>query len=217
MDADRSAADRLDPALIRSALRAGALESARPMAQGNQGWLFGLAINGRRLVVKTPAGGPAALLHRRALAREYAAYRQLDGVPGFATCHGLFDRRWLVLDELAAGPFRDSVPAPAYFDRLLQIIRAMHARGVAHGDLKRKSNLLIGPGDRPWIVDLGAAVVRRERRAPINHRLFRMLAQTDLNAWIKLKYGGYEGISDADRALYRPTLPERMARAFRRT
>lgn len=197
-------------------LRAGALESARPVARGNQGWLYGLSIDGRRLLVKTPASGGAALLHRRALAREHRAYLRLDGVPGFATCHGLYDDRWLVLDELAARPYRDAEPGPAYFDRLLQTIRAMHARGVAHGDLKRKSNLMIGAGDRPWIIDLGTAVVKRDRTAPVNHRLFRMLAQTDLNAWVKLKNNGYENLSDADRDLFRPTLPERMARAFRR-
>ncbi len=209
-------ADRLAPGLIRQALRAGAMESARPLARGNQGWVFGLVINGRRLIVKTPAGGAASALHRRALVREARAYDRLVGVPGFATCHGLFDGRWLVLDELAARPFRDVGADDGFFDGLLQTIRAMHARGVAHGDLKRKSNLLVGDDGRPWIVDLGTAVVRRDRFAPVNHALFRTLAQTDLNAWIKLKYGGYENLSDADRPLFRPTVPERIARMLRR-
>ena len=216
MDDSGPRADLIDPALIRDALRAGAMTSTRPIAKGHQGWLFGLSIDGRRLVVKTPAGGPGGLFHRRALRREYKAYQRLAGVPGFAVCHGLFDGRWLVLDELQAMHFRDAVPGPDFFDRLLQSIRAMHARGVAHGDLKRKSNLMVGGEDRPWIIDLGTAVVRRERLAPVNHALFRMLAQTDLNAWVKLKYGGYEGVSDADRSLLRPTLPERLARSFRR-
>lgn len=225
-------ADRLDPALIRHALRAGAMESARPLARGNQGWVFGLTINGRRLVVKTPAAGLASALHRRALAREARAYARLRGVPGFATCHGLFDRRWLVLDELAARPFREAMSddglsdgfsggfsegfSDEFFDGLLQTIRAMHARGVAHGDLKRKSNLLVGDDGRPRIIDLGTAVVRRDRFAPVNHALFRTLAQTDLNAWVKLKYGGYDGVEEADRGLLRPTWPERIARRFRR-
>ncbi len=213
-------ADRLDPELVRHALRAGAMRSARPLARGNQGWVFGLTINGRRLVVKTPAGGLASALHRRALAREARAYGRLRGVPGFATCHGLFDRRWLVLDELAARPFREAAPedggSDEFFDGLLQTIRAMHARGVAHGDLKRKANLLVGDDGRPRIIDLGTAVLRRDRFAPLNHALFRTLAQTDLNAWIKLKYGGYENLSDADRPLFRPTLPERIARWIRR-
>ncbi|MBY6205128.1 hypothetical protein [Halomonas denitrificans] len=208
--------DRLDPERVRNALRAGAMESARPLARGNQGWVFGLSIDGRRLIVKTPAGGVASAVHRRALAREARAYARLQGLSGFATCHGLFDGRWLVLDELVARPYREVEPDDGFFDGLLQTIRAMHARGVAHGDLKRKSNLLVGDDGRPRIVDLGTAVLRRDRFAPLNHALFRTLAQTDLNAWVKLKYGGYEGIDEADRHLFRPTWPERIARRFRR-
>lgn len=205
------------PERILRALRAGALESARPLARGHQGRLFGLTLNGHRLAVKTPAGGAGGFLHRRALAREYRAYRRLDGVDGFARCHGLFDGRWLVLDEIDGEAFRDAAVDATFFARLLEVVRAMHERGVAHGDLKRKSNLMVGSDGAPWIVDLGTAVMRREALAPLNHALFRTLAQTDLNAWVKLKYGGYQGLSDDDRALYRPTLPERVARSLRRT
>ena len=204
------------PERILEALRGGALESARPLARGHQGWLFGLSLNGYRLAVKTPAGGVGAFLHRRALRLEHRAYRRLNGVSGLARCHGLFDDRWLVLDEIDGEAFRDAAVDEAFFDRLLEVVRAMHGRGVAHGDLKRKSNLMVGADGRPWIVDLGTAVVRREGFAPINHALFRTLAQTDLNAWVKLKYGGYDDVSPADRAMFRPTLPERLARAFRR-
>ena len=205
------------PGQILQALRAGALESARPLARGHQGWLFGVRLNGYRLAVKTPAGGAGAFVHRRALRREHRAYRRLDGLDGFARCHGLFDDRWLVFDEIDGGPFRDAAVDVAFFDRLLEVVRTMHARGVAHGDLKRKSNLMVGADGRPWIVDLGTALLRRERFAPINHALFRTLAQTDLNAWVKLKYAGYEGLSEHDRALFRPTLPERLVRRLRRT
>lgn len=202
--------------LIVQALRAGALASARPLAHGHQGWLFGLRINGCRLAVKTPAGGPAAVLHRRALRREYLAYRRLEGIEGFARCHGLFDNRWLVLDEIDGEGFRDATVDGAFFDRLLTVVHSMHERGVAHGDLKRKSNLMVGVDGRPWIVDLGTAVLRRSGFAPLHHALYRTAVQTDLNAWVKLKYGGYDGIHPEDRALFRPTLPERLARRLRR-
>ena len=35
----------------------------------------------------------------------------------------------------------------------------MHAAGVAHGDLKRKDNIIVGPGERPYLDRL------RHRRA----------------------------------------------------
>jgi len=92
----------------------------------------------------------------------------------------------------------------------------MHARGVAHGDLKRKANLAIGPDEGPVVLDFGASIVLREGRHPINHRLFEMLRQTDLNAWVKLKYGGYEGVSEADRGLLRRSWLERGLSRLRR-
>lgn len=218
-DPDRAGAagsSRLDPARIRRALRSGALSSAEPMARSNQGWLFGLRFDGRDLVVKTPAGGAFSLVHRRALAREFRAYRRLEGLPGFATCHGLFDDRWLVLDRIRGTGFRDRETGPEFFARLLDVVRSMHERGVAHGDLKRKSNLMIDDSGSPIVLDLGTALVHRPGMHPVNHALFRFLVQTDLNAWIKLKYGGYENIEPADAVLLRRSRIEQLLARVRR-
>ncbi len=81
---------------------------------------------------------------------------------------------------------------------------------MAHGDLKRKSNLMIDPDGHPVIVDFGTAVLRHPGWHPINHRLFEFMRQTDLNAWVKLKYAGYQNVSLDDRALLRRTWLERL-------
>ena len=47
-------------------------------------------------------------------------------------------------------------------------------------------------------------------------RLFEFMRQTDLNAWVKLKYGGYSGVSEADRALLRRSWLERVLSRTRR-
>jgi len=192
------------------------LTDAVVLARSNQGVVYRASAGGRQLAIKAGAGrGPLLAINRHALKREHRAYRRLDGVPGIPRCHGLVENRWLVLDYIEATPFRDAAVRPGFFDELLEIIRAMHARGVAHGDLKRKSNLIIDGKGKPVLLDFGAATLHRSGRHPFNHRLFEFMRRTDLNAWVKLKYGGYTGISDADQALLQRSWLERMLSRLR--
>jgi RIO-like serine/threonine protein kinase len=187
------------------------------MARSNQGRVYRLSAGGRELAVKTAAGrGPLLAVNRHALRREYRAYLRLEGLAGIPDCHGLVEDRFLVLDFIDARPFRDSRIGPGFFEQLLETIRAMHERGVAHGDLKRKANLMVDTDGRPVLLDFGAATLLRPGRHPVNRRLFEFMRQTDLNAWIKLKYGGYEGVSDADRAMLRRSWLERVLSRTRR-
>lgn len=175
----------------------------RPLATSNQGVIYPLAVYGHALVAKTlPPVSRLNAVHRRALQREYLAYRCLQGLQGFARCYGLFERFWLVLERIDGMPFREAGlnPRDAFFDRLLKNIQAMHERGVAHGDLKRKANLMVDQHGQPVLLDFGASVIRKPGFAPINHRLFEFMRQTDVNAWVKLKYGGYSNLSSEDAA-----------------
>lgn len=195
---------------IESLVHPAALDAAPVMARSNQGVVYRLVADSLDLAVKQAAGrGPLLAINRLALNREFAAYRRLDGVAGVPRCHGLVGNRFLVLDYIEAEPFRDSRIGADFFDRLLETVKAMHARGVAHGDLKRKANLMVDPEGRPVLLDFGAATLRRPGWHPINRRLFEFMRQTDLNAWVKLKYGGYSGVSAADRALLRRSWLER--------
>lgn len=199
------------------ALRAGALESAPRIAASHQGEIFRLRHRDRTVAVKTAAGrGPVGAANRLALTREYRAYRRLAGVPGIAVCDGLIDGCWLVLEHVRGRPFRDAEVGEEFFDRLLETLREMHRRGVAHADLKRKANLLVADGDRPVVLDFGAAVLFRPGLHPLNHRLFAFMRQTDLNAWVKLKYGGYDGVAGSDRALLKRSWIERALASLRR-
>jgi len=191
-------------------------EGGEQIARSNQGIVHRIRCGGRELAIKSAAGrGPAAAVNRWTLRREHAAYGRLAGVAGIPRCHGLIDRRWLVLEFVAGRPFRDANPANEYFDRLLATIQAMHARGVAHGDLKRKANLLVTPDDAPVMLDFGAAVLRRQGFHPVNRRLFEFMRRTDLNAWVKLKYGGYNDIAETDRSLLRRSALERVLEHLR--
>jgi predicted Ser/Thr protein kinase len=189
------------------------------LGQSNQGEVRRFVINGQDLAIKAPKGRGLAWSFRQAtLVHEYRAYQRLAGLPGFATCHGLFDRQRLVLDFVHGQPFRDASLSDHehFFDQLLMTILAMHERGVAHGDLKRKDNLLVAENGRPVILDLGAATLRKSGWHPLNRRLFEFICQTDLNAWVKLKYGGYQGVSDEDLARLRRSGLERLLARMRR-
>ncbi|MFU8832842.1 MAG: hypothetical protein ACNA7J_11905, partial [Wenzhouxiangella sp.] len=176
------------------------------LGASNQGEVRRFQLGGHDLAIKAPKGHGLIWHARRAgLRHEYHAYQRIEGISGFPVCHGFFQQRWLVLGFVPGSPFRESVltDRERFFARLLQIIQAMHARGIAHGDLKRKENLLIDPSGDPVIIDLGAATVRQSGWHPLNRWLFNFMRQTDLNAWIKLKYAGYEGISAHDRQYFK--------------
>ncbi len=199
-------------------------ELARPggelLGAGYQGTVRRYASPYGEIVVKAPRDGAVlGALGRRALEREHRVYERLRGIPGVPRCFGLLDGKYLVLEHIDGPSYRDYESKLAHRERffaaLLDTIDAMHAAGVAHGDLKRKDNLLVGPGERPYLVDFGIARVRRGA-AGREDRLFRWIAQMDLNAWIKLKYRKrVDALSAEDAARYAPLLLERVARWIR--
>jgi predicted Ser/Thr protein kinase len=172
-------------------------------------------------VVKTARGPwPWRALGESAIRREHAIYRRIAGVPGIPKCLGLIDGRRLVLEYVDGHTFRRGEAGirdrNAFFVRLLETLRTIHARGVAHGDLKRKDNLLVGPDDRPYLVDFGVASVETGAATSLRNAMFRWMRQYDYNAWVKLKYRAQlDALPPDDAAIYRPTAMERIARAIR--
>jgi serine/threonine protein kinase len=92
----------------------------------------------------------------------------------------------------------------------------MHAAGIAHSDLKRKENILVGPDETPFLIDFGIAAARPRIAGIRIGPGFATARQMDWNAWIKLKYGGRpESLPADDANLYRPLVIERWARRLR--
>lgn len=176
-------------------------------------------------VVKKPHGRKLlGSLWRHLLRREHAVYEQLTGVPGVPRTYGLIDGEFLALEYVAGPSLRTHetklADRGAFFAALLATLRAMHAAGVAHADLKRKANIIVGPGERPYLIDFGIAVRRGE--SALGRAWFDHAVQGDYNAWVKLKYGrriepaeAGAVLSAEDAALYRPLWSERVARAIR--
>lgn len=177
------------------------------------------APGGLDVAVKRPRNGLfVSALARASIRREYAAYRRLAGIVGIPRAYGLTRQGWLVLEFVTGRPLRDAqntiVDRQGFYGQLLETIRSMHTAGVAHGDLKRKDNLLVAADGRPLLIDFGIARIRG--RSLLDDLLFGFTQQLDLNSWIKLKYGRRPvDLPAADATIFRPLLLERLARAIR--
>ncbi len=198
-------------------------EHGRLLGRGYQAAAYLLETSAGPVVVKKAHTSP--LVHRiglRALQREAAVYERLRGIRGVPRSYGLL-RGHLVLEHIAGASLRQEGERIAdrerFFALLLETIDAMHAAGVAHGDLKRKDNILVGEGEQPYVIDFGIAWCADADAPRWRRRIFDMLCQMDYNAWLKLKYRrrfeDADDVSTADAARYRPLWLERTARAVR--
>ncbi len=192
------------------------------LGRGYQGEVYLRQTVAGPAIVKTPGGSGLARAVRRAmLRREHAIYQRLGGIRGVPRCDGLRDGDELVLEYIAGESLRQTRLAgdarQRFFAELLGLIQAIHAAGVAHGDLKRKDNILVGPGGQPFLIDFGTAVSADAQAGFARRWLFRQMRRMDLNAWVKLKYQRqWVQIDPADARFHDPTPPERVARVVRR-
>ncbi|NIW23731.1 MAG: hypothetical protein GWN29_03770 [Gammaproteobacteria bacterium] len=173
-------------------------------------------------VVKSASGvWPWRAFGEAAIRREHRIYSIIAGIPGIPQCLGLIDDRTLVLEHIEGTTFRRGEMQlehwDSFFVKLLATLHGIHARGVAHGDLKRKDNLLIGPDEQPYIVDFGVASVEKRATMPWSNAIYRWMHQYDYNAWVKLKSRRQlDALLPEDAALYKPTVTERVARVIRK-
>jgi predicted Ser/Thr protein kinase len=190
------------------------------LAHGYQGQTLLYQESNRRLVIKTASGrGIRKWISTLMLRHEARVYAQLAGFPAAPRCYGLLRNRYLILEYIEGAPARYAGIADreAFFGELLEQIKALHARGIAHSDLQKKDNLLLVNGQHPCLLDFGAAVIRKSGFAPFNHLHFRFAVRLDFNQWAKLKYQGRFGhMSAADRVYYKRTFIEKLARTLKR-
>lgn len=189
------------------------------LATSNQGIVLLFEGDGLKLVIKSAMGrGPVRRARQATLEREYAAYQRLHGVAGVPACHGLLAQRYLLMEFIDGTPYREATwqDRDSWFAGLLDIIRAFHERGVSHGDLKSKSNMIAGSDGKPYVIDFGTTFIYKQGFHPINNRLFEYGKRLDINAWVKHKYyGRYRDASEADQALLEYSKLEYVIRKLR--
>ena len=149
-------------------------------------------IDGERVVVKDFAPRPwpvRLLLGPWQLRREARAYARLEGLLGVPRLLGVIDAQALALEFVDARPLRGlrrgALEAP-FFDRLETLIRAVHERGVAHGDLHH-GDVLVGPLGQPYVIDLATSVVVEPEAGGLRRSLFDQMRDADLRAVAKLR------------------------------
>jgi predicted Ser/Thr protein kinase len=141
---------------------------------------------------------------QKTLRREFAAYQRMQGVSGVPECYGLLDGRYLAIQYIEGVPYRHATwnDRNAWFADFLDVLRSIHARGVSHGDLKSKSNILVTKDEKPCVIDFGTAFIRKQGFHPVNNWFFEYGRRLDINAWVKHKYHGrYVDATEEDRAL----------------
>lgn len=116
------------------------------------------------VVVKDFAPRPAWLretLGRFLIWRELRAYRALQGHPTVPRLLGRLDAFAFVIEyrpgERMTREVTDLV-APEFVASLERAVRMMHARGVAHLDLRHRSNVLVGEDGEPILIDFASAL-----------------------------------------------------------
>ena len=85
---------------------------------------------------------------------EREIYRALAGIRGVPRWAGSISEAAYAIEYVDAKPL-DHLDAPpkGFFDRLLALFEAIHARGVAYSDANKRSNILVSPGGEPFLVD----------------------------------------------------------------
>lgn len=129
---------------------------------------------------------------RALLRRERRALRRLAGLSGVPAL--LESEEWESYraapsdgvapngEEVLLRAYLDGVPLHAaqelpldFFERLEELVRELHARGVCHNDLHKEPNVLVGADRRPHLLDFQLASVH-ERRG----RAFAVRAREDV-------------------------------------
>ncbi len=186
------------------------------LAVSNQGTVLHYRGNGLDLVVKTAMGrGLVLKVRQKTLLREFEAYRRMDGLRGVPECYGLLGGRYLVIEFIRGTPYRQANWADRanWFRDFLEILQSIHERGVSHGDLKSKSNILVTGDEKPCVIDFGTAFLHRSGFHPLNNWFFEYGKLLDVNAWVKHKYHGrYADASEEDRQLLNYSRIEYIAR-----
>jgi serine/threonine protein kinase len=134
----------------------------------------GRARNPDVLLVDAPGGpivvkdfAPRGLLARTLLGawlqrREIRAYQALVGHPSVPRFLGVIDPLAFAVEyrpgRRMSRRLAGSVP-PGFGDRLADAVRAMHARGVVHLDLRHRSNVLVDARGDPILIDFASALV----------------------------------------------------------
>jgi len=124
---------------------------------------------------------------RYSLYREAKAYSRLEGIFGVPRCFGLNGRDVLKLEYIKGQPLNKSkrgIVPESFFEQLKKIISAMHARGVANGDLHHSNVLLTSDGD-VYLIDYANSFFTNPEGKP--GFIFKLIMDLDWFAFERMR------------------------------
>jgi serine/threonine protein kinase len=166
--------------------------------------------NGVRAVVKDFSGKKFFFrntIGRFLVWREGKAYKRLKGIKGVPALYRIIDGIALVIEEIPGRTLenleKEMQLSEEFFDALKHLVDSFHKRGLAHCDLKRAANTMVGHDGLPYIIDWGASISEAEfRLSPLN-LIYRRFLLDDYLAIIKLKVRHIpDSVSPEEKTLY---------------
>ncbi len=123
--------------------------------------------------------------------REGKAYKKLKGLRGVPNIYRVIDGLALAIEQVPGRDLkkvtREMQIPDMFLGALKDLVNDMHRRGIAHCDLKKATNILMGKDGLPYIIDWGASISEKEFRFPPFNLIYRRFVLDDQMAVIKLK------------------------------
>jgi len=161
--------------------------------------------DGRMVLVKDFSGRAwlmRALLLRAMLRHEHRVMSRVHGMPGVPRALGMMGPDTIVLEFIgAAETLTDhqdmaDIPALDFFQSLKAIVRQLHDRGIAHGDIRRR-NILVTP-EGPYLLDFATGICREGRPGFVKRWLFAQVARADVRKVLRLQAAYLPGSLEPD-------------------
>lgn len=201
------------------------LETGHQVLKPANNWfgpdVYTIAREGRLLLVKDFSRRPWITRQtwgRVCVRRELSAYRRLrgiQGVPAFIELQSpfAFALEFVQGETLPRHQARHGM-TPEFFRKLQATVAEMHARGVAHGDIRRRNILQTSDG-RGVLIDFETCVV--DRWDPIRSAIFRVACRIDRFTLLKIMASYFpESLTSGEQeTLSRPPLLLRIGRFLR--
>ncbi|MCL5270601.1 MAG: phosphotransferase [bacterium] len=177
----------IPPAALAPLIRE-CIHSARSVAQAD---LYAMEWKGRPALLKTFAARPwlvRRLWSRAVAGRELRVLRRLQGMAGIPRLYATAGPEAFIMERLDAArmPRRhEPPPPPEFWTNARRLLDELHARGIGHGDLRRK-NILMGPSGEAWFIDFATAWTSDAGR-PLAGFFFRRCRRIDRVTYARIK------------------------------
>jgi len=126
---------------------------------------------------------------RWVIAREFRIMKQLEEIEGIPRVVGMVDGDGFLMEYVEGRrlpSLKENDLVPELFERLERLMRTMHARGVGHGDLRRK-NVLGTREVQPYLVDFATAFRVRGQGNVVSRWILAKYRRIDEATLLKLK------------------------------